>query len=108
MNRDEVIAIDFDGTITLPSPYPITGKIREGAVDVIKRIQKKYKILLWTLRTDNDLQEAIQILKEQGIEFDYISRLPNQKDKPAVKFFIDDRNLGFEVDWYKIANLLEV
>lgn len=108
MNRDEVIAIDFDGTITLPSPYPITGKIRIEAIEVIKRIQKKYKILLWTLRTDKDLEEAVQLLKGYGIEFDYISRLPNQKDKPKVKYFIDDRNLGFEVDWNKIANLLEV
>ena len=44
MNQNEVIAIDFDGTITLPSPYPITGKIRPEAIEVIKRIKNKYKI----------------------------------------------------------------
>lgn len=108
MNRDEVIAIDFDGTITLPSPYPITGKIRPEAIEVIKRIKNKYKILLWTLRTDKDLEEAISLLKQYDIEFDYICKLPNQKNKPNVKYFIDDRNLGFVVDWYKIAELLEV
>ena len=34
-----IIAIDFDDTITEPSPFPITGKIRERAVEVIKKLK---------------------------------------------------------------------
>lgn len=103
----KIIAIDFDDTITYPSPFPIMGKIRPDAVRVIKSLKDKYILLLWTARTGKYLEEALNLLVKYNIEFDYINQLPNQKGpKPDADIFIDDRNLGFEVDWNKIEELL--
>lgn len=103
----KIIAIDFDNTITYPSPYPVMGDIRPDAVRVIKSLKNKYILLLWTARTGKYLEEALDLLVKYNIEFDYINRLPNQKGpKPEADIFIDDRNLGFEVNWNNIEKLL--
>lgn len=107
INGKKVIAIDFDDTITYPSEYPITGKIRPEAVEVIKQLEGRYILLLWTVRTGKYLQEALDLLVKYGIEFDYINKLPNQEGpKPEADIFIDDRNFGSTIDWYKIKELL--
>lgn len=105
--QKKIIAVDFDDTITTPSPYPITGKIRPEAVRVLKRLKEKYIILLWTARTGNHLQEALNLIHKSGIEIDYVNWLPGQTgNKPNADIFIDDRNIGFDVDWNKIEKLL--
>lgn len=107
INGKKVIAIDFDNTITYPSPFPIMGQIRPEAVEVIKQLKGKYILLLWTARTGKYLQEALGLLVKYGIEFDYINKLPNQEGpKPEADIFIDDRNIGSTIDWYKIKELL--
>lgn len=105
--RDKIIAVDFDGTITEPSPYPITGAIRPEAIKVLKKLQDRYIILLWTLRTGHDLREALYLLDGVGFHPDYVNMIPGQKqNKPNADIFIDDRNFGFEVDWNKIEKEL--
>lgn len=107
MSQKKIIAVDFDGTITKSSPYPITGKIRPEAVRVLKRLKEKYIILLWTARTGEDLKEALNLIHKSGIEIDYVNWLPGQTgNKPRADIFIDDRNIGFDVDWNKIERLL--
>ena len=47
-----IVAVDFDDTITYPSPYPITGKIRIDAIDTLNYFKDMgIKIILWTCRT---------------------------------------------------------
>lgn len=103
----KIIAIDFDETITEPSPYPIMGKIRQDAVRVIKLLKEKYILLLWTARSGKYLQEALNELVKYNIEFDYINQLPNQKGpKPEADIFIDDRNFNSKIDWNEIEKVL--
>ena len=103
----KIIAIDFDDTITYPSDYPIMGKIREDAVRVIKSLKNKYILLLWTARTGKYLEEALNLLVQYNIEFDYINKLPNQKGpKPEADIFIDDRNFNSKIDWNQIEEIL--
>lgn len=106
-----VIAIDFDGTITTDSPYPITGKLRPEAIDVIKKLQTKYICCLWTCRHGRYLQEALQLLVDAGIVFEYVNRSPydrpdGQPRKIIADYYIDDRIPGYTVDWRQIEKLL--
>lgn len=107
MSLDNIIAVDFDGTITTATPYPITGEIRPQAVRVLKRLQNElnYKLLLWTCREGKELQQAITLLAEQGLYFDYINTIDWQTSrKPLVDYVIDDKNLFAEIDWLKVEN----
>lgn len=107
MTSTNIIAVDFDGTITTQSPYPVTGNIRHEAIRVLKRLQKElnYKLLLWTCREGKDLQQAITLLAEQGLYFDFVNTIDFQTSrKPLVDYVIDDKNLFSEIDWHKIEN----
>lgn len=107
----KVIAIDFDGTITTDSPYPVTGKLRPEAIEVIKKLQDKYICCLWTCRQGRYLAEALQLLLDAGITFKYINCGPydNEISKPrkmVADYYIDDRVPGYKVNWKKIEKLL--
>lgn len=104
----EVIAIDFDGTITEPSPYPITGKIRPEAIEVIKKLQNKYICCLWTNRYGSDLTQAIRLLRENGVVFEYINHSPYEgySRKIRADYYIDDKAIGATIDWYEIERIL--
>lgn len=107
----KVIAIDFDGTITTDSPYPITGQLRPKAIEVIKKLQKKHICCLWTGRKGEYLQEAVRLLADAGIVFEYINASPNdgldqQPRKIVADYYIDDRIPGYVVDWEQIEKLL--
>lgn len=107
MNHNNIIAVDFDGTITTATPYPITGQIRPEAVRVLKRLQKelKYELLLWTCREGEELQEALTLLQQQGLIFNYVNNVDWQTSrKPLVKCVIDDKNLFYNVNWNKIED----
>lgn len=109
MTRDKFVAIDFDGTITLPSPYPVTGALRPECVAVINRINEVYYTILWTHRTGEDLEEAVKICSDAGIQFDFINENPLKGRQDAKKIFfdycIDDKNAGFVVDWKEIERI---
>ena len=107
----KVIAIDFDGTITKDSPYPITGEIRPEAIEVIKKLQKKYTCCLWTARTSKYVQEAVQLLANAGVVFEYVNTSPydrpdGQPRKIIADYYIDDRIPGYTVDWRQIEKIL--
>ena len=105
----KIIAIDFDGTITEPSTYPITGKIRQDAIDVIKRLQKRYLCCLWTCRKGDDLQEAIQLLKDNGVVFKYVNSTPfpeRSSNKIYADIYIDDKAFNTSIDWQLIEKTL--
>lgn len=107
----KVIAIDFDGTITTDSPYPRTGELRPEAIDVIKKLQKKHICCLWTCRTGHYLQEALQLLVDAGIVFEFVNRSPHDGPsglprKMIADYYIDDRIPGYTIDWRQIEKLL--
>ena len=74
------IAVDFDNTLT------VKGKINKEAINKVKELQKTNKIVLWTLRKGKDLDNAIEMAKNEGLVFDEIAQ-----EKPQVDMFIDDK-----------------
>lgn len=105
----KIIAIDFDGTITKESVYPQIGEIRQDAIEVIKALSKHYILCLWTCRSGDFLVEAINALKNKGINFAYINDspiTPPNTRKIIADYYIDDRIITSSVDWKRIRKEL--
>lgn len=93
------IAVDFDGTCVLHK-YPKVGNEVEGAVDVLKAlVNKGHKIILYTMRSGKELDEAIRWFEERDIELYGINEDPEQRDwtespKAYANMYIDDSAFG--------------
>ena len=62
-----IIAVDFDGTIVTHA-YPKIGKEISGAISTLKRIQADgHRLILWTVREDELLNEAVAFCRERGL-----------------------------------------
>ena len=107
------IAVDFDGTI-VEHDYPSIGKEMLFAFDTLKAMQGKgHKLILWTFREGELLQEAVDYCKQNGIEFYAVNRsYPEEKldantsRKINADLFIDDRNVGGFPGWSEIWQTL--
>ena len=92
------IAIDFDGTC-VTHDYPRIGK-EIGATEVLKRlVEAGHKLILNTMRSDKELQDAVNWFNENGIELYGVNENPTQKrwtNSPKVyaHMYIDDAALG--------------
>ena len=116
MTRKKIIAIDFDGTITMPEENPhllLDFTLRQNAKEVIAWIQEHFFAILWTCRDNNELYIALNFLNKHNIHFDAVNEdAPFLKFKPSRKIFadryIDDKVYGSTLDWLQIkANLIE-
>ena len=98
MSNNMYIAIDFDGTC-VTHDYPRIGK-EIGATKVLKRlVEAGHKLILNTMRSDKELQDAVNWLKKNGIELYGVNENPTQKrwtNSPKVyaHMYIDDAALG--------------
>jgi len=107
------IAVDFDGTI-VEHKYPAIGKERMFAFQTLKALQKQgHMLVLWTLRSGDSLQEAVEYCRKNGIEFYAVnSSFPEevfeegQSRKIDADVFIDDRNVGGFPGWGEIWHML--
>ena len=117
------IAIDFDGTC-VTHDYPRIGK-DIGATEVLKRLIKSgHKLILNTMRSGKELQDAIDWFKENDIELYGANKNPSQKSwtnspKVYAHMYIDDAALGCPlkmdlnlsnrpfVDWDVVSTLLK-
>ena len=109
------IAVDFDGTI-VEHRYPAIGNELPFATDTLKMlIAEHHKLILWTVREDELLQEAVDWCKERGVEFYAVNRdypeesLENNNHfsrKLKVDMWIDDRNVGGLPDWGTIYDMI--
>lgn len=89
MLRHKSVALDFDGTMafTTPETYPYIESVNYKAIEVMKKYKEAGgKIVLFTCRTDTDLDIAIECLREYGLEVDTVNE--------DLQETIDD--------WYKI------
>lgn len=95
-----IYAVDFDGTI-VEDKFPEIG----GAILPVQRFIKARKaqgdkFILWTCRTKDYLQKAIDYCESVGIKFDAVNEnLPEIMDtygdnprKVFADFYIDDKN----------------
>mgnify|MGYP003412520636 FL=1 len=109
------IAVDFDGTI-VEHEYPKIGKEIPFAIDTLKMLIKdRHKLILWSVREGELLEEAIEWCKNRGVEFyatnkDYPEETregnPVYSRKLKADMFIDDRNVGGLPDWGTIYRMI--
>ena len=110
------IAVDFDGTI-VKHRYPDIGEEIPFAVDTLKALQQRHhKLILWSVREGELLDEAVEWCRKRGLEFYAVNRdypeettdnNPHFSRKLKVDVFIDDRNLGGLPDWGTIFDMID-
>lgn len=109
-----IIAVDFDGTI-VEDRYPEIGREIPFATDTLRMlVEKRHRLILWTVREGKCLDEALEWCKERGVEFYAVNRdFPEEKGihdtfsrKIKADVFIDDRNVGGIPDWGVIYRML--
>ncbi|HRH10267.1 MAG TPA: hydrolase [Bacteroidia bacterium] len=108
-NDGKIIAIDFDGTI-VEHKYPAIGKEMLFAFATIKELQKKgHRLILWTFRAGQPLEEAVEFCRKNGVEFYAVNKnYPEEvmddtiSRKINADIFIDDRNVGGFLGWSEI------
>ncbi|MBI9054184.1 MAG: hypothetical protein JEY96_10240 [Bacteroidales bacterium] len=107
------IAVDFDGTI-VEHEYPEIGKPKMFAFETLKALQQRGdRLILWTYRSGEKLNEAVEYCKRNGIEFYAINKnYPEEifddtiSRKIIADVYIDDRNLGGFVNWSDVWQML--
>lgn len=98
------ICVDFDGTI-VDHVFPLIGSPVPGAIEWMQAWQKLgAKIILFTMRSDgqeagNVLTEAVEYLKDNGIELFGINQNPTQyhwttSPKAYGHIYVDDAAFG--------------
>jgi len=96
-----IYAVDFDGTLCVEK-YPGIGEPRQNVIDFCKQKRAEgHKLILWTCRCGEYLEQAIKWCEEQGLIFDAINEnLPERIAeyggdcrKISADFYLDDKNL---------------
>ena len=109
------IAIDFDGTI-VEHRYPEIGAEIPFAIETLKMlIKERHRLILWSVREGELLEEAVEYCRQRGVEFYAVNKdYPEEKKtdkgytrKLKVDMFIDDRNLGGLPDWGTIYRMIK-
>jgi hypothetical protein len=109
------IAVDFDGTI-VEERYPEIGPERPFAIETLRMlIRDQHRLILWTVREGELLEEAVRWCRERGVEFYAVNRDYPEEKREWNEFFsrkikadiwIDDRNVGGLPDWGQIYQMV--
>ena len=108
------ISVDFDGTI-VEHRYPEIGKEMIFAFETLKALHKQgHQLILWTIRTGKELEEAVEYCSKNGVEFYAVNKnYPEEvfeegevSRKINAEVFIDDRNVGGFPGWGEIYYML--
>ena len=108
------LAVDFDGTI-VEHRYPKIGEEIPFATETLKILaQERHKLILWTVREGELLEEAIEWCRQRGVFFYSVNKDYPEEEKSHNGFsrklkadlFIDDRNLGGLPDWGTIYQMI--
>lgn len=111
-----IIAVDFDGTI-VEHKYPKIGKEIPFAIETLRTfVAEGHKLILWTSRDGELLDEALDFCRQRGLEFYAInSNYPpgalfkqqaGRSCKVVADVYIDDRNIGGLPDWGAIHEIV--
>lgn len=102
----KIIAVDFDGTLC-ENKWPEIGEPNKELIAYLKERQAAGdKLVLWTCRVGEILDNAVAWSTEQGIIFDAVNEnLPEVLElmggdtrKVFANEYIDDRNTSFQLD----------
>lgn len=103
-----IMAVDFDGTL-VSDRFPEIGIEREHVCNAIRQWQEKgVKSILWTSRTDEHLEAAVNWCKEHNLNFDAVNQnIPEvialtgrDTRKVFADIYIDDKSC--------LADVLEI
>lgn len=109
-----IYAVDFDGTLC-EDIFPGIGSPNMALINhLIKRRKQGNKIILWTCRVGEGLQEAVEWCRGYGLEFDTVNaNLPemieqygNDCRKVAADVYIDDKAVNkpkYHVPYKEVA-----
>ena len=107
------IAVDFDGTI-VEHKYPEIGKEKPFAIQTLKKLQLEgNRLILWTSREDELLDEAVAFCHERGLDFYAVNSnepadalFHKYSTKVIADVYIDDHNLGGIPEWDVIYEMI--
>lgn len=98
-----IIAVDFDGTLADTDATQIYGVNKELVAQLVLLRQKGNKVILWTCREGERLNDAIEFCRKYGLEFDAVNdNLPRYKAlglnprKIFANIYIDDAASGVD------------
>lgn len=108
------IAVDFDGTI-VENKFPKIGKPKLFAFETLEKLQEDgHRLILWTYRAEDKLEEAVKFCEKRGIKFYAVNKsYPEEvfdddiSRKILADIFIDDRNIGGMWGWGEIYQRLK-
>lgn len=123
MSKNKIVCVDFDGTC-VTHEYPKIGAEVPNAVRILKKLnENQVKLILWTIRSGEYLQEAVNWFVEREIEIWSVNKNPNQRfwsksPKAYAPVYIDDAALGCPLtsspeimrpfaDWFELERLLK-
>lgn len=111
-----IIAVDFDGTI-VTHEYPKIGKEIPFAIQTLKMLKNDgHRLILWSVREGQLLENAVKWCSERGIEFYAVNKDYPEEEKANNNHFsrklkadvwIDDRNVGGLPDWGTIYRIIK-
>ena len=123
-NDFKIVCVDFDCTLTKVDTYPFSEQPNIIAFKILKEYRKRgNKLILWTCRTNEPLENALQFCKENGLEFDAVNDNIKESSnawrelhpgidmsrKVYADMYIDDRDphaLVYGIDWESVCKLL--
>lgn len=108
--ESKIIAVDFDGTI-VEDRYPKIGKPMPFAIETLQMLQRDgHRLVLWTVRRGQTLEEAVEFCKKHSIEFYAVNQNfegeENSGGKLNADIFVDDRNIGGLPQWGEIYQMI--
>ena len=108
MSYKPIVAVDFDGTLSLDSQYPNIGQFNIPLYEALMRLRSiGWSIVLWTCREGKELKEAVEWCKMNGLEFDAVNEnppeVPFKSRKVVANIYIDDNAYMPTTDFYKFV-----
>lgn len=109
MSYKPIVAVDFDGALSLDSQYPNIGRFNAHLYEALMKLRGiGWSIVLWTCREGKELKEAVEWCANNGLEFDAINENPPEVSfksrKVVADMYIDDRAYMPTTAFYKFID----
>lgn len=100
MSMRMIVAVDFDGVLSSKGEWPGVGEPNKELMKRLIKFQKAgHKVILWTCRAGEALENAVEQCREHGLEFDAVNdNLPEivalygvNSRKITADYYIDDK-----------------
>ena len=103
----KILALDFDGTV-VKHRWPLIGDSLGAEIYLRMFIEDGWQIVLWTVRSGEELQAAIKWFDEREIPLYAINENPTQKTwssspKCHAHLYIDDTAIGAPIEYDELG-----